>query len=99
MSDMTENIGEQLAGMFYLPGRVREQDPTNRQNSLSVPGEEGLKKTHDMWAHMGFAYQAALESYKYLIEQGVAKEVARFVLPQGVFTRLYVTGNPRSFIH
>ena len=34
-----------------------------------------------------------------LLDLGIAKEVARFVLPQGTYTRLYITGSPRSFIH
>ena len=48
---------------------------------------------------MEFAYHACLKSYDKLVEIGVAKEIARFVLPQGVYTRVYITGNPRSFIH
>jgi thymidylate synthase (FAD) len=45
------------------------------------------------------AILAAYKSYNKLLDLGIAKEVARFVLPQGTYTRLYVTGSPRSFIH
>lgn len=39
------------------------------------------------------AYRAALSEYNYLLKQGVKKEDARYVLPSGVVTSLYVTGN------
>jgi thymidylate synthase (FAD) len=48
---------------------------------------------------MEFAYNAAIKSYNALLDRGIAKEIARFVLPQGVYTRLYISGNARSFIH
>jgi thymidylate synthase (FAD) len=52
-----------------------------------------------MWATMSTSYMVALQCYNDLLTRGVAKEIARFVLPQGVFSRLYVTGNCRSFLH
>ena len=48
---------------------------------------------------MSTAYMVSLQCYNDLLQRGVAKEIARFVLPQGVFSRLYVTGNCRSFLH
>jgi thymidylate synthase (FAD) len=48
---------------------------------------------------MSTSYTVALQCYNDLLTRGVAKEIARFVLPQGVFSRLYVTGNCRSFLH
>jgi thymidylate synthase (FAD) len=52
-----------------------------------------------MHEEMYMAYEVAIVAYNRLIEMGIAKEIARFVLPQGVYTRLYITGNARSFIH
>ena len=43
--------------------------------------------------------QAALTLYKEMLDAGVAKESARFVLPQSTSTRLYMTGNARLWIH
>jgi thymidylate synthase (FAD) len=48
---------------------------------------------------MSTSYTVALQCYNDLLARGIAKEIARFVLPQGVFSRLYLTGNCRSFIH
>jgi len=82
--------------LFYMPEEAREQDSKNRQNSVFT--EDGTK-TDAMWATMSTAYTVALQCYNDLLQRGIAKEIARFVLPQGVFTRLYVTGSCRSWIH
>jgi len=82
--------------LFYMPEEAREQDPTNRQNSLPA-SDPAL--TDAMWATMSTAYIVSLQCYNDLLKRGVAKEIARFVLPQGVYSRLYVTGSVRSFIH
>jgi thymidylate synthase (FAD) len=83
-------------GVFYIPEEARCQDTKNRQNSIF---SDDPSLTDKMWDEMTFAYKACLTSYKNLLEMGIAKEMARFVLPQGVYTRLYITGNVRSFIH
>lgn len=95
MADMTEGL-HVFHSMFYVPEEARLQDPKNRQNSVAA---EDAALTDRMWAEMEFAYHACLKAYDELVGMGIAKEVARFVLPQGVYTRLYVTGSPRSFIH
>jgi len=95
MSDMVEGLSA-FHSMFYIPEEARLQDTKNRQNSVVV---EDAAITDRMWQEMEFAYRAAAKAYDALLEQGVAKEIARFVLPQGVFTRLYISGSPRSFIH
>lgn len=95
MGDLTSGL-HCFHSMFYVPEEARLQDVKNRQNSV-VADDASL--TDKMWAEMEFAYHACLKAYDSLVEMGIAKEVARFVLPQGVYTRLYITGNPRSFIH
>lgn len=82
--------------MFYMPEEARLQDTKNRQNSI-VADDPSL--TDFMWGEMEFAYKACLQSYKNLIGKGFAKELARFVLPEGVYTRLYMKGSVRSFFH
>ena len=95
MGDMTADLPA-AAKMFYLPTVGRRQDTKNRQNSIM--SADGIF-TDKMVATMEEAYICAHKAYTHLIDMGVAKEVARFVLPEGVYTRLYITGNPRSFIH
>ena len=40
-----------------------------------------------------------MDIYKHMLEMGIAKECARFVLPLAVPTRIYMTGSVRSWIH
>lgn len=82
--------------LFYMPEEAREQDTKNRQNSIAAT-DPAL--TDAMWATMSTAYMVAQQCYNDLLTRGIAKEVARFVLPQGVYSRLYVTGSCRSFVH
>ena len=95
MKNHTEGLSA-FAEMFYMPEEAREQDAKNRQNSLL---SEDPSLTDAMWNTMSTAYTVAAQCYNDLIKRGIAKEVARFVLPQGVYTRVYVTGSCRSFIH
>ena len=82
--------------LFYMPEEARTQDSKNRQNS--IPAEDPAL-TDTMWATMSTSYMVAQQCYNDLLQRGIAKEIARFVLPQGVFSRLYVSGSCRSFIH
>ena len=95
MTERTEDLPT-FDDVMYLPYKVRMQDTKNRQNSIKdVPGDVNIAAI----AHMEMAYMTALSSYNELLKLGVGKEIARFVLPQGVYSRLYITGSPRSFIH
>lgn len=95
MAQHTEDLPA-FNGMFYIPEQARLQDTKNRQNSIFA---EDPSLTDRMWAEMEFVYKACHQAYKNLLEMGIAKEVARFVLPEGVYTRLYMKGSVRSFIH
>jgi thymidylate synthase (FAD) len=79
---------------------ARLQDPKNRQNSLypDVGSEATLNAT---WKHYQLKVQkAAKEAYDWAIANGIAKEQARAVLPEGMtVTKLYVNGSLRSWIH
>jgi thymidylate synthase (FAD) len=76
--------------------KLRRQDLKNRQNSISDLDDclvnelqneinEHFKKTKDL--------------YKKILEKGVAKECARFILPMNSPTKLYINGTIRSWIH
>ena len=76
---------------------ARLQDTKNRQNSIDVKDAdlqlEWLKQQSE-------AVNAAKKSYSWAIENGIAKEQARAVLPEGIMeSRLYVNGTIRSWIH
>jgi len=84
-------------GEDYLIRKARLQDPKNRQNSI-VHDDVRL---HDTWAvHQRAVWQRAMQAYEWAIENGIAKEQARSVLPEGMTpSRLYVNGTLRSWIH
>ena len=96
MSAMTEDLPVAGNAVFYMPPVARMQDSTNRQNSVICDDEQ---MTALMQSTIEASTNVCYQAYNKLLELGVAKEVARFVLPQGTYTRLYITGSPRSFIH
>ena len=75
---------------------LRSQDIKNRQNSNDdIPQE----KTEEYQALIARHFDDAMNLYNALLDEGVAKECARFVLPLATPTRLYMTGSCRSWIH
>jgi len=75
---------------------LRRQDTKNRQNSTDDLGSD-LKETMSLMIKKHF--EESLNIYNLLLAQGVAKECARFVLPQATQTRLYMSGSLRSWMH
>jgi thymidylate synthase (FAD) len=76
---------------------ARLQDTKNRQNSLDVDDSD----LQNNWAaSQNKVLSVALEEYNSAINRGIAKEVARAVLPEGLTpTHLYINGSLRSWIH
>ena len=84
-----------LLGDIPVPD-LRRQDTKNRQNSIDDFSDD-MKQ--DLWLKINDHFQASMELYKELLDKGVAKECARFVLPLATPTRIYMTGSCRSWIH
>jgi len=75
---------------------LRSQDLKNRQNSNDdIPQE----KKEEYQALIARHFEDSMNLYNALLESGVAKECARFVLPLATPTRLYMTGSCRSWVH
>jgi thymidylate synthase (FAD) len=84
-----------LTGNVPIP-ELRRQDAKNRQNSTDdLDGYLKLVLEGEIQEHFAKSQQL----YNRLLNQGVAKECARFVLPLSVPTRIYMTGSVRSWIH
>lgn len=81
----------------FVLREARLQDPKNRQNSTEVD-DEILKGN---WvAQQMDVIQAATKAYEWALENNIAKEQARAVLPEGLTgSRLYMNGTVRSWIH
>ena len=75
---------------------LRTQDPKNRQNSIDDL-DEYKQAIYTQNMRELFAKSKAL--YDIMIQDGVAKECARFVLPLATPTRMYMNGTIRSWIH
>lgn len=76
---------------------ARLQDLKNRQNSIQIKDQE-LQKAWD--ARQQEVIDASLSAYQWAIQNGIAKEQARAVLPEGnTKSKLYVNGTIRSWIH
>ena len=82
---------------WYELREARLQDPKNRQNSIEI---EDTELTIEWFKKQGAVQQAAEDAYQWAINNGIAKEQARVVLPEGMTkTRLYMKGTLRSWVH
>lgn len=84
-----------LAEEIPLPA-LRRQDTKNRQNSIDDVDPFTLQK-YEMLMQQHF--KQSMDLYQKMLDEGIAKECARFVLPLATPTRLYMTGSVRSWIH
>mgnify|MGYP003633050149 FL=1 len=81
---------------------ARLQDPKNRQNSIELdPEMDGHAVLQGTWKNrQQRVIDEALMAYKWAIDNGIAKEQARAVLPEGnTMSRMYVNGTLRSWVH
>jgi thymidylate synthase (FAD) len=83
--------------MGFVTREARLQDNKNRQNSIDTED----KKLKERWENEQLGIQRTiLESYKWALDNGIAKEQARAVLPEGMtISRLYMAGTLRSWVH
>ena len=84
-----------LGEVIPLP-ELRRQDDKNRQNSID---DLDPLMVEDLNLKMQRHFVDGMKLYKEMLEAGVAKECARFVLPLATPTRIYMTGSVRSWIH
>ena len=76
---------------------ARMQDPKNRQNSIET---DDLDLEHEWKIKQINVIAAAREAYKWAVDNGIAKEQARAVLPEGLTkSRMYMNGTLRSWVH
>jgi len=84
-----------LGNEIPLP-ELRRQDDKNRQNSID---DVDPLVVQDFNAKMQKHFVDGMKLYKEMLDAGIAKECARFVLPLATPTRIYMTGSVRSWIH
>lgn len=81
---------------FYVPELARVPGSTTKQGSVFV--EPGDSKTEEMQKIILEANKNSLDAYQTLIDAGVARELARMVLPLNLYTSYYATCNARSLM-
>lgn len=79
---------------IHRPTEWRGQGTTNRQASMGLAPRQ-------FWNSLVYraATFVARKAYEYMIHNGVSREQARFVLPQGMYTSFYATASLRSILH
>lgn len=80
----------------FEPIEWRLQAEKNRQSSLDLAAPELDAELRDLWEDI---QTQIVNLYDHALTKGIARECARMILPQCTSTRLYMTGNVRSWIH
>ena len=95
--EFSQRYADPTKDMSFIRRGARLQDPKNRQNSIDAAPQV----VQDLWDIKQLeVINKAREVYEWAIKEGIAKEQARSVLPEGnTMSRLYVNGTLRSWIH
>jgi thymidylate synthase (FAD) len=100
--EFSQRYADPTKDMAFVTREARLQDTKNRQNSIALDTSDEQQRLLGIeWerAQKRVLY-AAEKEYKWAIENGIAKEQARAVLPEGLTTsRMYMNGSIRSWIH
>ena len=87
----------------FVTRECRLQDNKNRQNSISIDetdGESEALKIADWKAFQLDVISVVADYYERALKMGIAKEVARCILPEGLtMSRMYMNGTLRSWLH
>lgn len=87
----------EMPEQFYMPEQWRVQDAErNKQGSVLKPDEQWNKNNSDL---LRSAYKDAYLYYRTLITRGVAKEMARMILPVGIYTEIYMNVDLHNLMH
>jgi thymidylate synthase (FAD) len=95
--EFSQRYADPTVDLEFVTREARLQDPKNRQNSIPADNDGLEIAWHQKQREM---IHKASEVYKWAIDNGIAKEQARAVLPEGLIeSRLYMTGTLRSWMH
>lgn len=95
--EFSQRYADPVKDLSFVTREARLQDQKNRQNSI----ETDDAVLQDLWTKMQEKVRdEAIAAYKWATTKGIAKEVARAVLPEGLtMSRMYMKGSIRSWIH
>ena len=95
--EFSQRYANPVEDLAFVQREARLQDPKNRQNSIETDDDD----LENQWRiQQDKVVMAADKAYQWAIKNGIAKEQARVVLPEGLTkTRLYMNGTLRSWVH
>jgi thymidylate synthase (FAD) len=100
--EFSQRYADPVKELDFVIREARLQDEKNRQNSIALDKEsDGHCILNGTWKNkQERVIEAAKEAYKWAIDNGIAKEQARAVLPEGnTVSKLYMNGTIRSWLH
>ena len=102
--EFSQRYADPTKDLSFKMRQARLQDTKNRQNSIELSdmmdSDERVDLELSWYQQQAEVVNAARKSYEWAIKNGIAKEQARAVLPEGITnSRLYVNGTIRSWIH
>lgn len=95
LNEMSARYTE-LPAEFYIPNKWRRQDVKNKQGSI---GEFDDKENNYASESLRLLCLAAYKQYQQYIDNGIAKEMARMVLPVNIYTEIYSTWDMKNLLH
>jgi len=98
--EFSQRYADPTNNLDFEVREARFQDPKNRQNSIPADGETDYEIIDTWRKTQEDVIRTARAAYFWAVENGIAKEQARAVLPEGnTLSRMYVNGTLRSWIH
>jgi len=99
--EFSQRYADPTQDLSFVVREARLQDTKNRQNSVELGDSDNDNLLKESWRKkQEFVIAAAKDAYTWAVENGIAKEQARAVLPEGnTVSRLYMNGTLRSWVH
>jgi len=99
--EFSQRYADPTKELQFVLRNARLQDQKNRQNSVDLDhSDDALRLSNEWNAKQTELIHKARETYEWAVTNGIAKEQARCVLPEGnTVSRLYMNGTLRSWIH
>jgi thymidylate synthase (FAD) len=99
--EFSQRYADPTKDLSFVLREARLQDTKNRQNSIEIAPTIGGENIKEQWRwHQQNVINAATSAYQWAVSNGIAKEQARVVLPEGnTVSRMYMNGTLRSWVH
>lgn len=95
--EFSQRYADPTKDLKFVTRDARLQDKKNRQNSIDTDDRELMKVWDEMQAKV---IRESRNAYTWAVSNGIAKEQARAVLPEGnIMSRMYMNGTLRSWVH